>query len=394
MILNSVVFGLLSFSISHAEVDNNANKTLEKRLHDIYENHYSTPVLDSEWFAVMETIEVQRHTVASGDTLWGISKVYFGDGNYWSKLWSVNKRITNPHLIFVGDVIRFTTGSFSAPPGIDIEKSGAPGQIQADEPSMTESITPQMTSGPDRDLVLIPDFFAESEITEKTEEAPISFIARPPMTYRSEFVLTDDILDTPAESVGYVKSLGQYRVITAEGSIIILKATADLAIGATYSILKDDVSRIDSGYPVMVRATVAVQRKIDDDLYEGKVLKQFESIEKNDIVSSYEALTVSSNVGSAAPIEVPVKVISDQKTVWSAGDPIFLKVVDDGNVNVGDVLKMNNKFTDNIEFYVSNGFIKIVSVHPPYATGVVITSREHIRGNSVSAPTYTGWKIW
>jgi len=242
--------------------------------------------------------------------------------------------------------------------------------------------------------VLIPDFFAESEITERTEEAPISFIARPPMTYRSEFVLTDDILESPAESVGYVKSLGQYRVITAEGSIIILKANTDLAVGATYSVLKDDVSRIDSGYPVVVRATVSIQRKIDEDLYEGKVINQFESIEKNDILSTYEALTVSSNAGSATPVEVPVKVISDQKTVWSAGDPIFLRVVDDGNVNVGDVLKMNNKFTDNIEFYVSNGFIKIVTVHPPFATGVVITTREHIRGNSVSAPTYTGWKIW
>lgn len=395
MFLNSVLFCLLSFSKVSAEVDSNPNKDLEKRLHEIYEKHYDKPVLDSEWFTVIEAIEVQRHIVSSGDTLWGISKVYFGDGNYWSKLWSVNKRITNPHLIFVGDVIRFTTGSFEEAPGIDIEKSGAPPtNLQADAPSMTESIPPGLNLPAERGLAPIPDFFEESKIVEKTEEAPIEFIPRPAMQYKSEFVLTDDFLDAEPESVGYVKSLGEYRVITAEGSIIVLKASSDLTIGGTYSILKQDVGRIDSGYPVHVRASVSIQKKLDEDLYEGKVIRQYEAIQKYDILSTYEVLTVNANVAGITPTETAIRVVNDAKSMWSAGDAIFLKVVDDGNLNVGDVLRINNKFVDNIEFYISNGFIKVVTVHPPYATGVVVTSREHIRSNSVSSPTYTGWRFW
>ncbi|MCC6138751.1 MAG: LysM peptidoglycan-binding domain-containing protein, partial [Bdellovibrionaceae bacterium] len=120
MIISSVLFCLLSFSNSFAEFDSSTNKTLEKRLHSIYVSHYARPVIDSDWFKILESIEVQKHTVQAGDTLWGISRVYFGDGNYWSKLWSVNKSITNPHLIFVGDVIKFRTGTFDNPPGIEI----------------------------------------------------------------------------------------------------------------------------------------------------------------------------------------------------------------------------------------------------------------------------------
>lgn len=391
--LNSVLFCLLSFSNSQAQVDANANKSLEKRLHEIYEKHYDKPVLDSEWFTVIEDIEVQRHTVMAGDTLWGISKVYFGDGNYWSKLWSVNKKITNPHLIFVGDVIRFTTGSFDEVPGIDIETSGAPGQA-GDAPSMTETATPSLPSSGGRPLVSIPDFFEESKVVEKTEESPIEFIPRPTMKFKSEFTLTRDILDAAPDVAGYVQSLGEYRVITAEGSIVVLKSYSDLTIGASYSILQQDLPRIDYGYPVHVRAIVSIQKKLDEDIYEGKVIKQFESIEKYDLVSPYETLTVNTSVTGITPRETAVRVISDIKTIWSAGDPIFLRTVEEGVVNVGDILKINNKFTDNIEFYVSNGFIKIVSVHPPYATGVVLTSREHIRSNSVSSPTYTGWRFW
>ena len=38
--------------------------------------------------------------------------MFFGDGNYWSKLWSVNGIITNPHVINVGDTVFFRAQSF------------------------------------------------------------------------------------------------------------------------------------------------------------------------------------------------------------------------------------------------------------------------------------------
>jgi hypothetical protein len=46
------------------------------------------------------------HVVKKGDTLWSLCDGYFHDPWRWPKLWSQNPRITNPHWIFPGDVVR------------------------------------------------------------------------------------------------------------------------------------------------------------------------------------------------------------------------------------------------------------------------------------------------
>ena len=50
--------------------------------------------------------EVQTYTVKPGDTLWSISKQFYGNDSLWPKLWEMNKyNTTNPHQISVGDVL-------------------------------------------------------------------------------------------------------------------------------------------------------------------------------------------------------------------------------------------------------------------------------------------------
>lgn len=48
----------------------------------------------------------ELHVVRSGDTLWGICSLYFGDPWQWPKIWSYNPQITNPHWIYPGDLVR------------------------------------------------------------------------------------------------------------------------------------------------------------------------------------------------------------------------------------------------------------------------------------------------
>ncbi len=50
--------------------------------------------------------EHQTYTVEAGDTLWDISKRFYGDDSLWPKLWELNRyQTTNPHRIEVGDVL-------------------------------------------------------------------------------------------------------------------------------------------------------------------------------------------------------------------------------------------------------------------------------------------------
>ena len=47
----------------------------------------------------------QNYTVKSGDTLWALAKFYYGDGSKYSLIASANPDITNPKLIYPGQVL-------------------------------------------------------------------------------------------------------------------------------------------------------------------------------------------------------------------------------------------------------------------------------------------------
>lgn len=47
----------------------------------------------------------KTHVVVKGDTLWDISAIFLEQPWLWPKLWRLNPKINNPHLIYPGDII-------------------------------------------------------------------------------------------------------------------------------------------------------------------------------------------------------------------------------------------------------------------------------------------------
>ncbi|MFO8071912.1 MAG: LysM peptidoglycan-binding domain-containing protein [Polyangia bacterium] len=59
---------------------------------------------------VRRETQKDRYTVREGDTLWDICIEFFGDPYVWPRVWSYNPRITNPHWIYPGEVVRLRPG--------------------------------------------------------------------------------------------------------------------------------------------------------------------------------------------------------------------------------------------------------------------------------------------
>lgn len=75
-----------------------------------------------EWAEIAVTSKEGKYIVQEGDWLWKIAKQLFGSGFYYSKIWSLNPYITNPHQIEPGMELVFSTGDFDRPPSVTVGK--------------------------------------------------------------------------------------------------------------------------------------------------------------------------------------------------------------------------------------------------------------------------------
>lgn len=93
--------------------------TEEKKLLELskYVQHKITP---KEWDDLSIKAKLEKYEVQKGDYLWKISKQLFGSGFYYSKIWSLNPQITNPHEIEPGTILAFDTGDADSFPQVQV----------------------------------------------------------------------------------------------------------------------------------------------------------------------------------------------------------------------------------------------------------------------------------
>ena len=383
--VHGLIFLLMSISAFAQD------SSFEARMHRIYEQHYQQPILDDDWFKIVEGIQEQTYKVNVGDTLWDISEIYFGDGHYWSKLWSINKGITNPHLIFPGDTIIFSLGTFKEAPSMTVEKLEQT-LAQTSDPTIMLETDPVVSSN-SKFYSKPPNFFIESPLLNLNEGSSISVIPRPQMQYKNEFYLTREIFSAEPKVVATVKSIGGERMVSGEFNRIILERD-EIAInpGDTLSIIDENPEYLKGGYGVRILGIVKVTQNIGENLYEAEVLRQFDGILTGSAAITHIPAYVNMNT-QGAPRELDISILSKDKEIWYTGDVVFLKS-ETGNITIGDVLKIQNPFDKKIDFYTSNGVVKVVSTNAPFATAVVVHTRTAMDRSSVSTPKKSGFSFW
>lgn len=79
-----------------------------------------------EWDEIAASSQVDKYVIQKGDWLWKISQKLFGSGFYYSKIWSLNPQITNPHEIEPGMTLIFSTGDTEKMPEVNLGDFGDP----------------------------------------------------------------------------------------------------------------------------------------------------------------------------------------------------------------------------------------------------------------------------
>jgi LysM repeat protein len=84
----------------------------------------------------------RSYTVQAGDTLYGIAQRYWGNGNYWPSLYQANRsKISNPNLIYVGQVVAIPNGRHEASttPAPSTPASSTPASSTSDSSTWSSS---------------------------------------------------------------------------------------------------------------------------------------------------------------------------------------------------------------------------------------------------------------
>lgn len=387
---------LMFFSLSsNADFDTQRNKSMEERLHSIYRSSYSRQVVDSDWFKMVEGVDQQTHTVKPKDTLWSISKIYFGDGFFWSKLWSVNGRITNPHLILVGDQIHFTVGNPKAPPTVKIQKGNSLAESDDEDRDEGEFKTSgELADGVDAEgklaiittpqkSVPIPDIFKnriDLSLASRTK-AETMVLDRPNTLFNLKVTVTKDILSEGPEPLGKIVSLGKNRQITGQLGYVIIESTGNIKVGQKYSILSDDDQVLDSAHGIKVLGTVQILEPTGDSdgqFFKAQVIDQFDSFKVNAVVSSYQVQKIDLQAtGTVA--QTPFTVLDfDNRSLWGREEIVLIKATNGGGFNVGDLLRVKNYLDPEFKTLYNSGLLKVATVSGSYAAAVVLYSNTEI----------------
>jgi Tfp pilus assembly protein FimV len=91
----------------------------------------------------------RTYTVQPGDTLYGISQRYWGNGKYWPALYQANRsKISDPNLIYVGQVVTIPNGRHEAAttPAPSTPASSTPASSASDSSTWSSSGSHSSTS--------------------------------------------------------------------------------------------------------------------------------------------------------------------------------------------------------------------------------------------------------
>ena len=392
----------------------------------------------NEWNEIAAASTVNTYTVVSGDWLWKIAKRIFGSGFYYSKIWSLNPYITNPHEIEPGMVLTFTTGSEDSLPEVRVGKVGAknkvPGKIVDDEytkwgdnvkPEWIEDREKLKEQGvfiqyaspeTDEDLKAASEFgllkeyegyepprlpFEITVPTNQYDSSGFDKSAKVAFTFKEGFYLNTFVSTNIVQDFGKVDSSIKEAQLFSDWDRVYVRfdENIDVIPSDRFSIYSagGEVKNKNSdrkGYKYSISGSFKVIQK-HGDLWECELMESSAPIQRGDRITVYtpkiERITKTFN---NRIIEAVVTASFDNKTLASVGDVVYLDRGRADGVEMGNVFEVYG-FKDrgtgkniNMNPTYKNAELVVITLSDNFATAVVTASnRDFFIGDIAIAKT-------
>ena len=412
-----------------SDFDDQVNPAYEARLYEIFSKRKQ--VDDEQWSSLVGRNSSGIYKVQRGDTLWDISQTFFGDGNFWPRLWSENSVLTNPHEISVGKAIAFVAGTEESAPVISVTdaKAAKVGEILDTSVDPSAPIYPE-----DPESQLTEDDIAAGTVLEEQpivggrpeipepltprkavlKNLPPSFIEPVPPKMAKDFDSTGlDVgrrkafeavgaLYIPAYlSDGKPSSVGRVTEIVAREKTaaflqdVIVKLDRPASVGEKFTSIniRGNVTNEKTrtyGPVIEIGGMVEIKEPIDEgkNVYRAKVVISVGAIEAGGLLTDMPLPRVEfSKKGQRVDLEAIIigGQFSKERRLLGQGNVVYIDRGSQNGLSEGQLLavrsdrELRRPDTDHAEYKKTIGIIKLVRVLERVSTAVVIDASEEIR---------------
>ena len=406
----------------------------EKKLLDL-SKYVQAKITGKEWDDMAIKAKLEKYEVQKGDYLWKISKNLFGSGFYYSKIWSLNPQITNPHEIEPGTVLAFDTGDADSFPKVQVgeftddeidnakvggsytssDDQNRPAWIQERKKLIDQGVYFQFASEETyEDLERLEKLSRNNEFEKYDPPLSDISIAEPPadvydsagfdksdkivFNYREGFFLNTFVTTNVVQDLGEIKATPKESVFINRHDTIYVNfdKSAKVKPGDLFSTyvaggeIKHPVSD-RSGFVYSTTSQIKAVRKIDD-VWECIVIEQSGIVQRKDRITVY-----TPKIGRIAKTfsrrNVEAAIIGSYRESLSGtsyGDVVYIDRGRADGVELGNVFDVysfvdrgtQRKITPSPTYKI--GELTVINITDNFATALVTGSINEIGLGSIS----------
>ncbi len=378
------------------------NLQYEAKLHDIYLHYNSQRTPDDKWKDISGKESAEQYEIRRGDNLWNISKTFFGDGNYWPKVWSLNGAITNPHDINPKDTIKFVEGDEENPPDISISDNGSANEDQSgqtsENPEQPELPPPSVVSRP---VVkhLPPSLPEWQDLTQlgHYDELGMEFVKRKILEIKDQIPLVSYIAEAPPDSHGRIAEIETgNRIASSYQYVYVRMKPGEGQVGETLLAVanRGRVQSVDPaikgflGYAVDILGEVQLIEQVRSKneqklgpMFRALVLRIVNPVSVGaDLVQGHIENVLMSEAGPRSSVVAQIVGGSffNKRQVYGNESVAYLNRGENDGLKVGDILpiranrSVRNSNTQVLEDVRPIGWLRVVKTTPHFATALVV----------------------